>query len=148
MAAPLQVTAEQLRAESLAMFPRAHVICLDADYNLPTHDSLKKWGHFSWEKLAGFGITSWKAFFDCDKYSLFYKVMAALMHYAAWCFGRATATGVAVGVLIYHVGGRPESCHMINVVRTERGIEPYEPQKNATFALTDAERASATFLLW
>jgi len=130
------------------MFCRAYVLCLGAGYNIPTHDSLTKWGSFARATLAGLGIATWKAFFDCDKFSLFFKVIAAVMHYAAWVVGRATATDVAVGVLIYNVAGDAARCHMINVVRTERGIEPYEPQQCRALDLTEIERNSATFLLW
>lgn len=145
---PLTLTAGELHAETRREFPSAYVLCLDATYNVPKVESLGIWGTWSRERLAMFGVAAWKTFFDCDKFSLFFKVMAALMHYAAWAFNRATAQGVAVGVLIYDIGGQVSRRHMINVVRTRNGIEKYEPQTQRIVTLNTEEKQCASFVLW
>lgn len=130
-----------LREEFKGAANRDNIFILDRTYSRPKSSSLGGWGRWARYMLAGFGITAWKQFFDCDNFSIWFWACAHVMHHKAVATNPILGEGVAIGIIAFRQdsGGG----HMINVVVTEKGVEKYEPQTRQVVKLSQQEKDSA-----
>lgn len=113
------------------------VVFYDQTYAKPTADYLLN-DYYKWFRgwLAGFNLSTWKRWWDCDDFALLYVAGCKIAH--AQTVG-VDADSLAVGVFCYTSSRGP---HAIVTAFTDQGQIFIEPQNGQRLALTPQEISS------
>lgn len=136
----------EARLELQTVFPNAQQSLWDAEFAVVKRASVDRFSHELRQEMFFHGIAYSEAF-DCEDFSVQGWALAKRKHWRAFRLGQVDCKGVAVGLLCYHQAGDRSRAHCIMVIRTERGWEGYEPQRQEFEPLTAEERASAWHVL-
>ncbi len=140
----MTLTAAQLHEETRRVFPNASVTVLDSSYDPVPFDAVGKFfGELEdfFRKVCG---DTWHTFHDCDNFALGAVFLAAWKHYRARVAGAGSGEGCPIGTLCYLTDPtNRDTGHAVNVVRTDRGLFVFEPQRREFFSLNQAQKDSA-----
>ena len=147
-AAALTLSALELRVLLAARYPFAHLITLDASYNVPAADAIDAFNRQLAAHLFDQYGDKWQTYFDCDNFALEGVVLACRKHFIARQAGSGSAEGIALGLLGFQLTpGNPASGHAINFwVDAKKQIHEFDPQNRHPLPLTPAQCASAFFV--
>lgn len=137
------LTSVKLSEELHEMFPGVKAWAFsDTSYAVVKRESVGALGTFLARTLFGFRVMGWQTYFDCDDYARLAHVLACIMHRKARASNKGPdAEAPAFGQIWYVQDGT--GAHAVNWVRTEQGIELWEPQNQRFLACTAGERRSA-----
>ena len=138
------MTRNELTEEIKEFFPYMSGKFADESYAVMTEDSFLNTSTYMKWILRVFGILGWQKKFDCDDFALLWKMLTSLRHAKAKA---GTSEGVACGVLWYVIDGTQTS-HAVNIVKTERGWQVFDPQTEEFISLTQKERESVWLVLF
>ena len=138
------MTKSELMEQMKSFFPYMSGKFADESYAVMTEDSFLKTSTYMRWIMRVFGILGWEKKFDCDDFALLWKMLTSLRHAKA---KEGTSEGVACGV-IWYVQDDSQTGHAVNIVKTERGWQMFEPQTEEFITLSKAERESVWLVLF
>lgn len=133
------LSASELTMEcAVAGFANASIDVVDRAYACPTEAFLEGAFASALRSLQWFfKVLTWSAEAnDCDDFARLAAAFAQILHFLTP--NRPPATALALGELWYRrdVGG----AHAINIARTDKGVQTYEPQTRSLVKLSETEK--------
>lgn len=137
------LTSVQMSEELHKMFPAVKAWAFsDQSYAVVSRESVHALGRFLSRTLFGFRVMGWQTYFDCDDYARLAHVLACIMHRKARASNQGPdAEAPAFGQVWYRQART--GAHAVNWIRTEQGIELWEPQTQAWLDASPEELRSA-----
>lgn len=138
------MTKSEVMEQMKSFFPYMSGKFADESYAVMTEDSFLKTSPYMTWIMREFGISGWEKKFDCDDFALLWKMLTSLRHAKAQ---GGTSEGVACGI-VWYVKDGGQTSHAVNIVKTERGWQMFEPQTEEFITLSKTERESVWLVLF